>query len=70
MGIRDHSVGIRDHRVRNIWDHGSPKNWDHKRKKNLVTTLKGGTTPTGNRLKRPRIVLKLRTRRNDNLTLR
>ena len=31
---------------------------------------KEGTTPTGNRLKRPRIVLKLRTRRNNNLTLR
>ena len=36
----------------------------------LPLRSKGGTTPTGNRLKRPRIVLKLRTRRNDNLTLR
>ena len=36
----------------------------------VETGLKGGTTPTGNRLKRPQIVLKLRTRRNDNLTLR
>ena len=36
----------------------------------LPLRSKGGTTPTGNRLKRSRIVLKLRTRRNDNLTLR
>ena len=36
----------------------------------LPLRSKGGTTPMGNRLKRPRIALKLRTRRNDNLTLR
>ena len=36
----------------------------------LPLCSKGGTTPMGNGLKRLWIILKLRTRRNDNLTLR
>ena len=44
--------------------------WEWSKLAGLPLRSKGGTTPAGNRLKRPRIVLKLRTRRNDNLTLR
>ena len=44
--------------------------WEWSELAGLPFRSKGGTTPTGNCLKRPRIVLKLRTKRNDNLTLR
>ena len=44
--------------------------WEWSKVTGLPLRSKGGTTPTGNRLKRPRIILKLRTRRNDNLTMR
>ena len=44
--------------------------WEWSELTGLLLRFKGGTTPTGNRLKRPRIILKLHTRRNDNLTLR
>ena len=43
--------------------------WEWSELAGLPLRSEGGT-PTGNRLKRPRIILKLRTRRNDNLTLR
>ena len=68
MGITQLGSGITEFAIFGIMDH--QKIGITKEKKNLVTTLKGGTTPTGNRLKRPRIVLKLRTRRNGNITLR
>ena len=44
--------------------------WEWSELTGLPLHAKGGTTPTGNRLKRPWIVLKLRTKGNDNLTLR
>ena len=44
--------------------------WEWSELTGLPLRSKGGTTPTGNRLKRPRIVLKLHTKGNDNLTLR
>ena len=44
--------------------------WEWSKVTGLPLRFKGETTPTGNRLRRPRIALKLRTRRNDNLTLR
>ena len=44
--------------------------WEWSKLAGLPLRSKGGTTPTGNRLKWPRVVLKLRTKRNDNLTLR